>query len=92
MRALYFLLAGAAARLRYLRPGLAVILGAVAAKLLLADVYKLPAWSAPVFITAVLCVVAVASVRDSRRAARQQAQAAPEAARPPAERRTRVSR
>ena len=28
MRALYFLLAGAAARLRYLRPGLAVILAA----------------------------------------------------------------
>ena len=42
MRALYFLLAGAAARFRYLRPGLAVILGAVAAKLLLADVYELP--------------------------------------------------
>ena len=35
MRALYFLLAGAAARLRYLRPGLAVILAAVAVKLLL---------------------------------------------------------
>jgi tellurite resistance protein TerC len=76
MRALYFLLAGAAARLRYLRPGLAVILGAVAAKLLLADFYKFPAWSAPTFITAVLCVVAFLSVRDSRRAARQQAEAA----------------
>ncbi|MCW2932040.1 MAG: Integral rane protein TerC [Actinomycetia bacterium] len=93
MRALYFLLAGAAARLRYLRPGLAVILGAVAAKLLVADFYEFPAWSAPVFITAVLCVVAFLSVRDSRRAARQQAEAAPEAtvARPPAGGRTRVS-
>jgi len=76
MRALYFLLAGAAARFRYLRPGLAVILGAVAAKLLLADVYELPAWSAPVFITAVLGVVAFLSVRDSRRTARQQAESA----------------
>ncbi|HEX3957999.1 MAG TPA: TerC family protein [Trebonia sp.] len=98
MRALYFLLAGAAARLRYLRPGLAVILGAVAAKLLLADFYEFPAWSAPVFITAVLGVVAVLSVRDSRRAARRQPGAAPEAApeaaaaRPPAGGRTRVSR
>jgi tellurite resistance protein TerC len=80
MRALYFLLAGATARFRYLRPGLAVILGAVAAKLLLADVYELPAWSAPAFITAVLGVVAAASVRDSRRAARQQEKAAPDAA------------
>jgi tellurite resistance protein TerC len=68
MRALYFLLAGAAVRLRYLRPGLAVILGAVAVKLLLADVWEFPAWSAPAFITAVLAVVAVASVRDNRRA------------------------
>src|SRR5215471_20578403 len=32
MRSLYFLLAGATARLRYLQPGLAVILGAVAVK------------------------------------------------------------
>jgi tellurite resistance protein TerC len=68
MRALYFLLAGAAARLRYLRPGLAVILGAVAVKLLFADVWKFPTWSAPAFIIAVLAVVAAASVRDNRRA------------------------
>jgi tellurite resistance protein TerC len=67
MRALYFLLAGAAGRLRYLRPGLAVILGGVAVKLLLADVVKFPAWSAPAFITAVLAVAAVASLRDNRR-------------------------
>ena len=68
MRALYFLLAGAAARLRYLRPGLAVILAAVAVKLLLADVWEFPAWSAPAFITAVLAVAATASFRGSRRA------------------------
>jgi TerC family integral membrane protein len=66
MRALYFLLAGAATRLRYLRPGLAVILGAVAVKLLLADVVEFPAWSAPAFITAVLAVVAVLSLRSTR--------------------------
>jgi tellurite resistance protein TerC len=68
MRALYFLLAGAAGRLRYLRPGLAVILAAVAVKLLLADVVEFPAWSAPAFITAVLAVAAAASLRDTRRA------------------------
>jgi tellurite resistance protein TerC len=68
MRALYFLLAGAAGRLRYLRPGLAVILGGVAVKLLLADVWEFPAWSAPAFITVVLAVAAAASLRDTRRA------------------------
>jgi len=68
MRALYFLLAGAAARLRYLRPGLAVILLAVAVKLLLADVVAFPAWSAPAFIALVLAVVAVASARGGRHA------------------------
>jgi tellurite resistance protein TerC len=67
MRALYFLLAGAAARLRYLRPGLAVILFAVAVKLLLADVVSFPAWSAPAFIALLLAVVGVASARDGRR-------------------------
>jgi predicted tellurium resistance membrane protein TerC len=72
MRALYFLLAGAADRIRYLRPGLAVILAAVAVKLLLADVWELPAWSAPAFIAAVLSVVAFASVRANRSQARSQ--------------------
>jgi TerC family integral membrane protein len=67
MRALYFLLAGAAGKLRYLRPGLAVILAGVAVKLLLADVLEFPAWSAPAFITAVLAVAAAASLRDNRR-------------------------
>jgi tellurite resistance protein TerC len=66
MRALYFLLAGAAGRLRYLRPGLAVILAGVAVKLLLADVVAFPAWSAPAFITAVLAVAAAASLRGGR--------------------------
>jgi tellurite resistance protein TerC len=67
MRALYFLLAGASGRLRYLRPGLAVILVAVAVKLLLADVVTFPAWSAPAFIAVVLAVVAAASLRANRR-------------------------
>ena len=67
MRALYFLVAGATAQFRYLRPGLAVILAAVAAKLLLADVFSVPAWASPAFIAAVLAVVAVASIRHARR-------------------------
>jgi len=69
MRALYFLLAGAAARFRYLRPGLAIILAAVAVKLLTADVYEVPAWASPAFIAAVLAGVAMLSIRDRRRRA-----------------------
>jgi tellurite resistance protein TerC len=67
MRALYHLLAGAAGRFRYLRPGLAVILAAVAVKLLLAAVWQPPVWSSPAFIAAVLAAVAVLSARDAGR-------------------------
>jgi TerC family integral membrane protein len=66
MRSLYFLLAGATARLRYLQPGLAVILAAVAVKLLLADVVEIPVWSAPAFIIAVLSIVTAASLSADR--------------------------
>ena len=66
MRALYFLIAGATVRFRYLRPGLAVILAAVAAKLLLSDVYAFPHWASPAFIVAVLSAVILLSVRDAR--------------------------
>jgi predicted tellurium resistance membrane protein TerC len=59
------LVAGAAARFRYLQPGLAVILAAVAVKLLTADVYELPVWASPAFIAAVLAAVAAASVWDT---------------------------
>ena len=69
MRTLYFVLAGAAARFRYLQPGLAIILGAVAVKLLTADLYEVPVWAAPAFIAAVLAGVAILSVRDRRRGA-----------------------
>ena len=87
MRALYFLIAGATVRFRYLRPGLAVILAAVAAKLLLADVYTFPHWASPAFIAAVMAAVALLSVRDARRrglsAGREDSLVAPPAADPP---------
>jgi tellurite resistance protein TerC len=67
MRALYFLLAGAAGRFRYLQPGLAIILAAVAVKLLLADVYEAPVWTSPAFITVVLAAAIALSLRDDRR-------------------------
>jgi tellurite resistance protein TerC len=69
MRALYFLLAGAVGQVRYLQPGLAVILAGVATKLLTADLYELPVWVSPAFIAAVLAAVAALSLRDRRRRA-----------------------
>lgn len=66
LRALYFLLAGAVGRLRYLRPALSIILAAAAAKLLLSDVYTLPVWVSPAFIVSVLAVAAGLSLWDAR--------------------------
>ena len=66
LRALYFLLAGAVGRLRYLRPGLSVILAAAAVKLLLSDVFTIPVWVSPAFILSVLAVAAVLSLWDAR--------------------------
>lgn len=40
----------------------------LAAKLLLADLYKVPAWASPAFIAVVLAAVAMLSIRDNRRA------------------------
>ncbi|HLH83413.1 MAG TPA: hypothetical protein VKV38_09115, partial [Trebonia sp.] len=67
MRALYFLLAGAAARFRYLRAGLAIILAGVAVKMLTAGIYELPVWVSPAFIAVVLGAVTVLSARGNRR-------------------------
>ena len=65
LRALYFLLAGAVGRLRYLRPALSIILAAAAAKLLLGDVYTIPVWVSPAFIVSVLAVAALLSLWDA---------------------------
>jgi tellurite resistance protein TerC len=69
LRALYFLLAGAADRLHYLKAGLAVILGYVGLKLLTENVegiwHPSPLQSLAI-ISAVLVVVIIASLRRPR--------------------------
>jgi tellurite resistance protein TerC len=67
MRALYFLLAGAAQRFVYLQTGLGIILAGVGAKLLLTDVYKIPTWASLVFILLVLAGTFGLSWRATRR-------------------------
>ena len=67
MRALYFLLAGAAQRFVYLQTGLGIILAGVGVKLLLTDVYHIPTWASLLFILVVLAGTFGLSWRATRR-------------------------
>jgi tellurite resistance protein TerC len=63
LRALYFLLADMMGRFVYLKYGLAAILTLVGAKMLLADVYKVPVWLSLSAIAAILAVTVLVSLR-----------------------------
>jgi tellurite resistance protein TerC len=63
LRALYFLLADMMGRFVYLKYGLAAILTLVGAKMLLADVYKVPVWLSLSAIAAILAVTVLISLR-----------------------------
>jgi tellurite resistance protein TerC len=67
LRSLYFLLADAAARFRYLKVGLAVILLFVGAKLLLADVAHLPPLASLAVVLGILAAAIAASLVAVRR-------------------------
>ena len=67
LRSLYFLLAEAAARFRYLKVGLALILVFVGGKLLLADVFKIPPLISLAIVLAILGLAVGASLRHGRR-------------------------
>ncbi len=66
LRSLYFLLAGCVDRFRYLRPALAVILVFVGAKMLLADVYRVPIALSLAFIGLVLSLALIGSLAFQR--------------------------
>jgi tellurite resistance protein TerC len=83
MVSLFFLLDGMLDRFRYLNVGLAAILGFVAAKLLLADVWHPPIALSLVVIAGALTAAALASVVAERRDARR-APAARDRGGPPA--------
>jgi tellurite resistance protein TerC len=63
LRALYFLLADMMGRFVYLKYGLAAILTLVGAKMLLADIYKVPVWLSLSAIAAILAVTVIVSLR-----------------------------
>ncbi len=67
LRALYFLLANIMPMFRYLNVGLGTILAYVGVKMLLQDLYKIPAWISLIVIAVVLAVSLGYSVWESRR-------------------------
>lgn len=67
LRSLYFLLAGAVQRFRYLRPALAAILLFVGCKMVLADVFPMPTWiSLAVIAGALACAVVISAALPER--------------------------
>ena len=68
LRALYFVLAGAILRFRYLRPGLAFVLVFVGVKMLIASVYKIPILLSLGVITAILVISIGASLLSEPKA------------------------
>lgn len=61
LRALYFVLADWVGKLRYLKPGLAVILGFIGIKMLIADFVEIPSWVSLAVIAAVLLTASLGS-------------------------------
>jgi len=61
LRALYFVLADWVGKLRYLKVGLAGILGFIGVKMLLLDVYKIPSWVSLTVIFSIFLIAAVSS-------------------------------
>jgi tellurite resistance protein TerC len=66
LRALYFVLAGAIRKFRYLRPGLAVVLTFVGVKMLVVRFYKIPVLVSLAVICLILLVAVLASLRAER--------------------------
>lgn len=79
LRALYFVLADSVAKLRYLKPGLAAILGFIGVKMLLIDFYKIPSSVSLLVIFAILAMAAVGSWYVSRVEEKKKAKSLPEA-------------
>lgn len=62
LRALYFLIAGLMIRLRYLQTGLALVLGFIGIKMLIAEIYKIPILYSLLIIFLILLLAFIASL------------------------------
>lgn len=67
LRAMFFLLAGAASKMHYLPYGLGIILMFIGTKMLLLDVFHLPIWLSLGFIIIVLAITTILSLRYSKK-------------------------
>ena len=76
LRSLYFLLAGVMDKFAYLKLGLSAVLVFVGAKMLLTEVYKIPATVSLLVVLSLLGVAIAASLLKSRREGRLTAEAA----------------
>lgn len=61
LRALYFVLADWVGKLRYLKPGLAAVLGFIGLKMLVSGVFPIASWISLLVITAILTTAALSS-------------------------------
>lgn len=67
LRAMFFLLSGAASKMHYLPYGLGLILVFIGFKMLMLDVFHMPIWISLGFIILVLAITAVLSIRYSKK-------------------------
>lgn len=67
LRAMFFLLAGAAQKMQYLPYGLGIILLFIGTKMLMLDFFHIPIWASLGFIAIVLAITAFLSIRHSKR-------------------------
>lgn len=61
LRALYFVLADWVVKLRYLKPGLAAILGFIGIKMLIIDFFKIPSWVSLLVVFSILITAGLSS-------------------------------
>lgn len=61
LRALYFVLADLLGKLRYLKPGLAAVLGFIGIKMLVNEIFKVPSWVSLLVIFAILVTAGLSS-------------------------------
>lgn len=67
LRAMFFLLAGAASKMHYLPYGLGIILVFIGFKMLMLDVFHMPIWISLGFIIIVLSITAWLSIRHNKK-------------------------
>ena len=67
LRAMFFLLSGAASKMHYLPYGLGIILVFIGFKMLMLDVFHMPVWISLSFIVIVLTITAILSIRHSKK-------------------------